>query len=354
LELSGNNSGLLGLQIGAQGIGGALQDGGRVIIDNNTALGNNTLQANYGTLQASTSLTSTTGGAIANGTVSLSIGSRAGSTFNFAGAAMEFTGGLQFFKGTGTSGQIVFNVNNSTTISGTGAASTGSGTDTGVTIGGNGTLKLAGDNHLITETFTTADSLNLVVTGTVNGVTVSGTSTLSGSGTVGALSVQSGATVSPGVGLGKLTAGATSFLAGGTYKFELQTDGSTGSAGTDWDQLALGTLDLSTLTANAFTLKLQTINGGANGLLSSWDGSSDHTWLQIATTTGITGFTAGDFFVDTTGFANAFPGQFTVVVDGDGTSLDLVYSHIPEPSAFLSLGMGMVGLMSLRRFRRLA
>lgn len=351
LELTGNNSGLVGMQIGSQGSSPLV--GGRVLVNNNLAIGAGQLRANIGTLEASTSLTALTGGAFAN---SISVGGRTTGFFTFAGADMEFTGGLTFFRATGTAaGELRFNVNNSTTISGLGVATTGSGGAGGVTVGGTGKLVLAGNNTAITETFTTSDSLNLVVTGTINGVITSGTSTLSGSGTVGALTVQSGATVSPGVGLGKLTAGATSLLAGGAYKFELKTDGSTGTAGVDWDQLALGTLDLSTLNPSTFTIKLQTLDGtGANGLLASWDGSSDHTWLQIATTAGVTGFSSSDFNIDTTGFANLFPGQFSVLLDGDGTSLDLQYSHIPEPSAFLSLGLGLVGLMTLRRFRRLA
>jgi len=157
----------------------------------------------------------------------------------------------------------------------------------------------------------------------------------------------------------------TATVEGTTNGFALNTNNTITNDGTISDDganmpdvngiSAVGTLALTALSSTPFTIKLQTLDGtGANGALASWDGSSNHTWFGIATTTGVTGFASSDFNVDTTGFANLFPGQFSVVLDADGTSLDLAYSSVPEPSAFLSLGLGMVGLVTLRRFRRLA
>ncbi len=245
------------------------------------------------------------------------------------------------------------NVTVNGTLGGTGGARA-------FTIGSGKTLTVASTGALAMATGQAlAVTGSAVVSGTISGDTatiVSGT--ISGTGTVNAMTL--GGTVSPGgvtpgATLGKLTAGNTSFLGGSAYKFELQTDGSTGAAGTDWDQLAVnGTLDLSALATTPLTLKLQTLDSttGLNGSLGSWDGSSNHLWLGIVTSTTLSGFASGEFVVDTSGFANAFPGQFTVVQDGN--NLDLAYSSVPEPSAFLSLGLGMVGLVTLRRFRRLA
>jgi hypothetical protein len=195
------------------------------------------------------------------------------------------------------------------------------------------------------------------VTGTVGGsgtTLVSGM--LSGTGTVGALTVASGGTISPGTSPGTLSAGATTFQSGGNYKLELKTDG-TGTAGTEWDKLAItGTLSLGTVDPGTpFVLKLQTLTAGnANGNLASWDGSLDHTWASFITTTaGVTGFSADKFLVDTTGFLPSdFPGGFSVVLNGN--NLDLQYLAIPEPSAALSLLFGTGALLTFRRWRRMA
>ena len=339
LSLTGTNS-----QSGKTLFGGTTATGGTISIGNGSVLGTAEFDFNTGTLS------NDSGATITLGMSNISFGGFATSTGSvFAGSDIVFNGAVGLFN----AGPHKIVANNTTTFNGI----LTSGTSTGLTVGGTGKLVLTNDSSATyTVTTTVADSLNLQVTGKIAGVVVGGTGTLSGSGTVGALTVQSGATVSPGVGLGKLTAGPTSLLAGGAYKLELQTDGSTGTAGVNWDQLAVnGTLDLSALTSTPFTIQLQTLTGGgSNGLLASWDGSSDHTWFGIATTTNVTNFASSDFNIDTTGFANVFPGQFSVVLDADGTSLDLAYSHVPEPSAFLSLGLGMVGLLSLRRFRRLA
>src|SRR5204863_9957516 len=123
---------------------------------------------------------------------------------------------------------------------------------------------------------------------------------------------------------------------GGNFKLELKTHGATGSAGTEWDQLAVtGTLDLTGLSsATPFTLQLQTLTAGnANGNLASWNGSTDHTWLGIVTTTGgfVGTFSSDMFVVDTSGFSNLFPGAFSVVQNGN--NLDLKYVAVPEPSS---------------------
>ena len=112
-------------------------------------------------------------------------------------------------------------------------------------------------------------------------------------------------------------------------------------------------MDLTSLTSGTpFVLKLQTLSGShVNGSLSSWDGSVNHIWAGIATTTlGVAAFSGDKFFVDTSGFANAIPGTFGVVLNG--SNIDLQYLAVPEPSPTLSLLFGTAMVTALRRCRR--
>jgi fibronectin-binding autotransporter adhesin len=250
------------------------------------------------------------------------------------------------------------------TLGGSGTYSYGDGTNTnsGVITGaislvknGSGTQTL-GDTNTYTGT-TTVGAGKLVVAGSISAsslTTVNGTGTLSGSGTVGALKIDSGGTLSPGNSPGQLNAGNTQFLSSGVYKFELNSDG-TGSAGTNWDRLAItGNLDISSLTAGSpFILKLQTQTGSnVDGLLGSWNPNVDHTWAGIVTTTtGFTGtFAANEFSVDTTGFQNAINGTFSVALNGN--NLDLQYSAVPEPSTWAMVLGGFGALALVQRARR--
>lgn len=227
-------------------------------------------------------------------------------------------------------GGEILTVNGSATVNGT--------------IGGTGSVVINGGGTVVVSGSITA----------ATGTTVGNTGTLRGAAAVTLLTVASGGTVAPGDGPGTMTVeeGAI-FQGGGTYQFELNSDG-TGAAGTNWDRLAIaGTLDLTGLSAGSpFVLQLQTLTaGGANGNLAAWDSSVDHTWFDIVTTTA--GFVAGTFdssrfTVDSSGFANAFGGTFSVVANGN--NLDLQYLSIPEPSALLSLvgGIGMIALLRPR------
>lgn len=356
MALTGDNIGYSGTVT----VGGTTLSGGVISINSSTALGIGTFNFDTGTL-SNDSGTPLTGLNQMNNS-NISIGANAtGAGATLAGSPMEFAAAVGFF---GNNAQKL-NVNNTTTLSGviTTNGGTTNTTSTGLTVAGTGMLILTADNSTtFTEPLTVSGSLQLVVNGSLAGsslISVGGTSTLGGSGAVGALTVAIGGTISPGDtsaatnALGKLSAGNTILQSGGRYKLELQTDG-TGAGGTNWDQLAVtGTLDLSGLSPGApFTLQLQTLTGaGAGGLLASFNPGSDHDWLDIITTTGgITGtFASADFVVDTTGFANAFGGAFTVVLDGN--NLDLHYSFVPEPTATLSLLTGTAMLIGFRRRR---
>lgn len=189
----------------------------------------------------------------------------------------------------------------------------------------------------------------LKVNGFVNAAsttTVNSGGTLAGSGTIGKLSLN-GAVAPGNSGLGTLTSGSTSLGVGGSYVLELNN--TTGAAGTNWDQLNASTLDLSSLSAgNTFTLKLSA------GALSGWDDSSNYTWAGVFKYTTLTGLTnlASQFSIDTTGFANAFTGSFSLVNNSSTNSLDLQYIAVPEPSTYAMLVGGIGMLCWGQRLRR--
>jgi hypothetical protein len=203
------------------------------------------------------------------------------------------------------------------------------------------------------STFEVSGTMNVVdVASSAGAVNVKTGGTLGGNGTVGALTVSNGSTVSPGNGIGTLNVGNTLFEGGGKLKLELSTDGSTGTAGTEWDKLAItGTLNLTSLSSSTpFVLTLSTLSGGSPGPLAGFDSNVDHTWASIITASTIAGFSADKFSFDTSGFSNSFGGMFTV--QQNGSSIDLVYLAVPEPNA-LSMLAGSLGMaLGLQRFRR--
>jgi hypothetical protein len=176
---------------------------------------------------------------------------------------------------------------------------------------------------------------------------------LGGSGTVGALTLQRGATLTPGNSPGLLTAASAVWGAGATYEWQLQN--LTGAAGTDWDLFRVtGTLNLSLLNSNdKFNLSLV-----SNG---SFDLSSGYEWtfVQAANIAGLSNQTLGTditdlFNIATTGMnVGTDPANVKVLVgatSGGFTSLNLM--AVPEPSAQSLLALGMVALVAVRALRR--
>lgn len=234
-----------------------------------------------------------------------------------------------------------------------GGAISGSGS---VTKTGVGTQTLTGTN-----TYQGATAINqgsLLVNGTHTGggtYTVANGATLGGTGSTDSVVILSaGATISAGASIGTLNTGSEIWNGSAVLDLEMRTDG-TGSAGTDWDLLAInGTLDLSGVTSsNKFSINLFTMSDTTtSGLLATWDPGIDHTWTGFLTTTGgITGIVGPlpDLFnVNTGGFQNSFSGTFSIAQSGN--NLDLLYV-IPEPSTGVLLAFGLFAALSRRRRR---
>ena len=193
------------------------------------------------------------------------------------------TGGTTISGGTlqvgdgGTTGSILGDITNNATLVfnrsdalafGGDISGTGSLTKTGA-----GTLTLTGSN---THTGgTTLLDGNLVVNGTLRDVLLHG-GTLGGSGTLGFVTANSGATIAPGNSIGTLTVtGSTSFGDGSTYSVEVDRNGNS-------DLLAVtGTVTID----NGATVTVSPENGTDSGI----NYAANSTYTIISAGAGVTG-----------------------------------------------------------------
>lgn len=338
LRLVGNNSGLTGgFRFGTAGL--TPSAGGRLLIGDKDALGSGAtlqMQFNDGVLEAETALTGPN--AIPIG-LSLGAGQLTGATF--AGADMEFLGTIQLFTPGGTTLQHRVVVDNHLTFSGPLAATANStGTSTGLTIAGSGTLRLANAMNAIAEPIT-VNGPAVTLEGSLNAISVTiEAGLLTGSGSVLELIVgdQNGndATLAPANGVGTLT--ATSVAFGSDAKLQIEINSTLRTA----DKLvASAAVALGAGGAELIILELGTgvlPFGTTFTILENLDAA--------ATTTG--------FFTGLPDLARFTVGVNAFEIDYDaGSDLnDVLLRVVPEPSCALLLAMGGAAMGCSRRRRR--
>jgi autotransporter-associated beta strand protein len=300
------------------------------------------------------------------GTGSLRVG---GATLAASGGARTLSNAVTFLSSTQFAAGTLA-LNGSTTL---GGASLQLTTQTGanVTLGGNigqsasgygftklgdGTLTLTGAN-----TFSGNVALNAGTTrignssgsafGTGN-VTVAADATLTGAGSFSGTLLLEGE-LSPGNSPGTLTAGATTFASGASYRWEIND--AAGAAGTAWDLLSVnGGLTITATAGNPFTIFLTSLTAGnAAGVVANFDPAQSTFYTFVTTTGGITGFDASRFVLDTSAFANAFDGSWSIAQSGNDLNLVYTASAIPEPSTYAALvGALALGVALVRRRRQ--
>jgi hypothetical protein len=198
---------------------------------------------------------------------------------------------------------------------------------------GGGTLIVSGSLFGTSSVSVTANA-TLNVSGAVNSaaaIDVSGK--LSGGGSVGAVTVESGATIAPGDGLS--TAG-TALTIGGNVTLQ---NGSQFTVNLDDTNAKV---DLLTISGGL------TLNGNDTLTITELNGAP-----QSGNTYTIATFTPGDL-TGTFATVNDLPVGAQIVYDNTDGAIELQLASVPEPATWASLigGAGMLVLMRARRQRR--
>jgi autotransporter-associated beta strand protein len=219
---------------------------------------------------------------------------------------------------------------------------TATNTYTGTTTISAGSLKLAAGSSLASTNIVVNSTFDL--TAQASGWSLTNGQTLAGSGTVTTASGQSvtaasGSTLSPGNSPGNLT--VSSLILNGGANYNWQVWDANGVAGTGYDIITAGTLNLSNLTSsNKFNINLWTLSSSTatNGAATNFNTANSYTWT-LASYTNLTGTFNTNFFNintsatnGTAGFANIFAGNFALITSNN--SLVLTYSAGIAPNTW--------------------
>ncbi len=207
-------------------------------------------------------------------------------------------------------------------------------------------------------------------------VTVASGGVLTGAGSVGGVNLRSGGTVSPGDGVGELTAAdgaANAWYGGAEFSFQFKNAdtntglaGTQGTPGTDWDYLDLGTgsLTISATTSERITIRIDSFSPltSMHGAAENFDPALSYQWQILHAGGGIT-FTSGTdvFLLDAvTAGAGVFGtgNPFTPInsnqfyVTSTANDLYLNYAAVPEPGSLTTTFIAASAAAAYRARRR--
>jgi autotransporter-associated beta strand protein len=216
--------------------------------------------------------------------------------------------------------------NSSVTVNGgfLNQTSTGSIAGTGTTFTlttGNATL--AGTNTYTGATTVNGGTLSVLGSVASSATTVNNGATLTGNGTTGAITIASGASINPGVGVGTINTGGVTLNGGGIYNWQLWNAG--GSAGSGWDLIS-STGALTIGAGSNFTINISTVQNqaGTAGTASGFVNSQNYSWRLAEFGSAISGFDPNFFILNSTGFQNSLAGSFSL--NATGNFLNLLYT----------------------------
>jgi autotransporter-associated beta strand protein len=381
------------IRIGAGGYNGSTANGvssmtvsGTGLVDTGTTTGifgigssvaGNTVGT--GTLNLDAGGTVATNRTISSGTV-------ANGTFNFNGGTFKANGssaGISLNASLGRAnvrdGGALIDTNGFDITLAQGLAHSNIGGDSaidgGLTKSGGGNLNLTGVSDYTGSTTVSTGSLEVSGSGAINstsGVSIASGATFRYNSSVayagGAITNDGGTITGAGVinaslGLNSLddkiapgnSPGVQSYTTSQTwssftYQWEVN-DWTSTTPGTGFDQIALtGSLSLSGTTYGLELLSLTA--GNAAGDVTDFS-EIDRTWTILSTSDGITGFSSGNWSINSSGFTSSpgWDGSFALGLSEDGRDLLLTYTPIPEPNAAVMIGAGF-SLVTLLRRRR--
>jgi autotransporter-associated beta strand protein len=342
--LGANNSALAGVRLGTAG--SPMDAGGLLIIHNKDSLGSNEFQFNNGILQVATPLTGTNGIPL---TVRVSVGGGSGSgdtsSAVITGSPVEFGGDLILFNNFSSSYLNVLTVDTAVTFDGLFMASQAA--SAGLTVKGSGSLSfpnLSGGSHAVSESIS-IEGPSVSINGALSaiaGVTVksgrfSGNAGIAGFLTVGDSVGVDDAILSPGDGIGTMSAASLSLDSDAVLKLEINSSLIPPAADklTIAGAVILGSgiakLDVSDLGSAILSEPLSLV------IIDNTSG------LPLSPTDAFEGLPDGSPLLIG---ANLFRIEYDFGPDSNDVALVL----IPEPAAIGGLLVG-VGLLGLRRRR---
>ena len=314
-----------------------------------------------GTNVAQTRITGELGSAVTGLTVQSGKLTLAGTNSSYTAGAFIAAGTLEIGNG-GSTGAIAGNITNNGTLA---FNRTGTTTNNSLISGsgalvksGTGTLELGANNSYTGATTVSGGvlALNGNNTSATGAVTVSSGATLAGSGTVGgATAIQNGAFHTPGnsPGIQTFNDGLT-YDTGATFVWELSANVDTGR-GIAFDGVGVAG---GILTINAGVTSSLVFNDATSSVVWSdvfW--SSNHQWL-VFDNTATPSVTSGVFDTINVGVdslaqslgSSRAGSSFTW--EASGSDVYLNYT-VPEPSTYILLALGLVGVLANSRLKRL-
>jgi autotransporter-associated beta strand protein len=229
-------------------------------------------------------------------------------------------------------------------------------TYTGATTVSEGILNIASTGSVNTSSgisvaagakFVYNSSTALSVAPTLTGNGISNRAVLGGTGTVGtSVTLDNlGDVLSPGNSPG--IQNYTPAQSWSSFSYDWEVNNFTGTtAGIAFDQIGVGgTLNLSGGSGSYILNVLGLTAGDVSGNVPNFS-EINRSWT-ILTSTGITGFNAANWSINTTGFTD--PDTGTWLLAQSDNNLVLSYAPIPEPRAALLGGLGLLMLLRRRR-----